>query len=68
VKLWTAVDMTGTFVTAGVTVQVCEMAAAGGVLGAFKVSRDRRRLSRRILMLALLAAVAGILLQNLTSG
>jgi hypothetical protein len=65
VMLWTAIDMTGTFVAAGALVQVAEMAGAGAVLGAFRTGADRRRLTRRALVFALLAAAGGIVLQNI---
>lgn len=65
VMLWTAIDMTGTFVAAGALVQVGEMAGAGAVLGAFRTGADRRRLTRRVLVFAVLAAAGGIVLQNI---
>lgn len=65
VMLWTAIDMTGTFVAAGALVQVAEMASAGAVLGAFRTGADRRRLTRRALAFGVLAAAGGIVLQNI---
>ena len=65
VALWTAIDMTGLFVAGGALVQVGEMAASGVVLGAFRAGGDRRLLTRRVLLFALLAAVAGIVAENL---
>jgi predicted hotdog family 3-hydroxylacyl-ACP dehydratase len=65
VMLWTAIDMTGIFVAAGALVQVVEMAGAGAVLGAFRTGADRRRLTRRVLVFAVLAAAGGIVLQNI---
>jgi hypothetical protein len=68
VTLWTAIDLTGLFVAAGAVVQVGALAASGAVLGAFRAAVvDQRRLTRRTLILALLAAAAGILAQNLMS-
>jgi len=67
VTLWTAIDITGLFVAAGAFVQVCMLAASGAVLGAFRANGDRRRLSRRVLLFALLAALAGIVTQNVLS-
>jgi len=64
VSLWTAIDMTGTFVAAGSLVVVLEFAAAAAVLAAFRLS-GRRDFARRVLLLALLAAVGGIVVQNL---
>jgi hypothetical protein len=64
VSLWTAVNVTGLFVAVGAVVQVGELSAAGSVLGAFRAGPDRRRLTRRVLLLALLAGVAGIVAQN----
>lgn len=64
VALWTAVNMTGLFVAVGALVQVGEMAASGAVLGALRAGGDRRRLTRWALIFALLAAVAGIVAQN----
>jgi hypothetical protein len=68
VTLWTAVDVTGLLVAAGVTTQVGEMSASAAVLGAFRAGGDRTRLTRRVLILALLTAVAGIVAQNLLKG
>lgn len=68
VTLWTAIDITGLFVAAGAFVQVCMLTASGAVLGAFRANGDRRRLSRRVLLLALLAALAGIVAQNVLGG
>ena len=68
VTLWTAIDITGLFVAAGAFVQVCMLTAAGAVLGAFRANGDRRRLSRRVLLFALLAALAGIVAQNVLGG
>jgi hypothetical protein len=65
VMLWTAIDMTGAFVAAGALAQVVEMASAGSVLGAFRTGADRRRLTRRVLLFAVLAAAGGIVLQNI---
>ena len=67
VTLWTAIDLTGLFVAAGAVVQVGELATSGAVLGAFRAAVDQRRLTRRVFTLALLAAAAGILAQNLMS-
>ena len=64
VSLWTAIDMTGTFVAAASLVLVLQFAAAAAVLTAFRLSRWRH-LTRRVLLLALLAAVGGIVIQNL---
>jgi len=68
VTLWTAINITGLFVAAGASVQVAEMAASGAVLGAFRSGGDRRRLTRRALIYALLAAVIGFVTQNLLTG
>ena len=68
VALWTAVNITGMFVAAEALVQVGEMAASGAVLAAFRAGSDRHRLTRRALILALLAAVAGVVAQNLMGG
>jgi len=68
VSLWSAIDMTGLFVAAGALVQVVELTAAGAVLGAFRVGGDRRRLTRRVLLLALSLAVLGIVAQNILNG
>jgi len=68
VTLWTAINVTGLFVAAGGLVQVVELAASGAVLGAFRAGGDRRRLTRRALLVAVLAVVAGIIAQNLIGG
>lgn len=65
VYLWTAVEMTGVFVAAGSLVVIVEFASAGWALSAFQRGPDAARLTRRILLLALFAAVAGIVIQNL---
>ena len=68
VFLWTAIEMTGAFVVAGAFVQVMEFAAAGAVLGAWKGDAGRRRVTRSAILAALLAAIAGIVIQNLMGG
>lgn len=64
VSLWTAIDMTGAFVAAGSLVVVLQFASAAAVLAAFRLS-GRKHLTRRVLLVALLAAVGGIVVQNL---
>lgn len=68
VSLWTAIEMTGAFVAAGAFVQVVEFAAAGAVLGAWRGDAGRRRVTRSAILAALLAAIAGIVIQNLMGG
>lgn len=65
VFLWTAVDMTGLFVAVGSLVVITEFASAGWVLSAFRIRPNAASLTRRFLLIALLAAVAGIVIQNL---
>jgi hypothetical protein len=65
VTLWTAIEMTGLFVTAGALVQVAEFASAGAVIGACKADVDQSRVTRLALFAALLAAIGGIVAQNL---
>lgn len=65
VFLWTAVEMTGVFVAAGSLVVIVEFASAGWVLSAFRTGLDAARLTRRVLLIALLSAIAGIVIQNL---
>jgi hypothetical protein len=65
VYLWTAFEMTGVFVAAGSLVVMAEFASAGGVLAAFRLGPDPVRLSRRVLLAALLSGSAGIVIQNL---
>ncbi|HET9204508.1 MAG TPA: hypothetical protein VFP67_15335 [Acidimicrobiia bacterium] len=65
VFLWTALEMTGVFVLAGSLVVIIEFAAAGWVLSAFRASPDAARLTRRIVLIALLCALAGMVIQNL---
>jgi hypothetical protein len=49
-------------------VQVAEFAAAGAVLGAWRGDAGRRRVTRSAILAALLAAMAGIVIQNLMAG
>lgn len=65
VNLWTALEMTGSFVVAGMVVQVVEFGVAGAFLGAYRASSDRKRLTRIALATAFLAATAGVALQNI---
>jgi hypothetical protein len=65
VTLWTAIEMTGLFVAAGAFVQVVEFASAGAVIGACKADADQSRVTRLALLAALLAAIGGIVAQNL---
>jgi hypothetical protein len=65
VSLWTAIDMTGSFVLAGAAVQVAELTAVGVVLTAFRSSPEPRRIRRLALIGALAAAASGIVIQNL---
>jgi len=62
--VWTAIEMTGLFVAAGALVLIAEFAAAGAVVGAYKAAFDRTRVTRVALLGALVAAIAGILIQN----
>lgn len=64
VYLWTAIEMTGLFVAAGVLVQVVEFGCAGAVIGGCKGYGDQRRVTRVTLVAAVLAAVAGLAAQN----
>jgi hypothetical protein len=68
VTMWTAIDMTGLFVAAGALVQVSMLIAAGAVLGAYRADGDHRRLTQRVLLFAFLAALAGIVAQNVLRG
>jgi hypothetical protein len=65
VFMWTAIEVTGIFVAAGSLVVIVEFASAGGVLSAFRAGSDKKRLTRRVVLIALLFAVAGIVIQNL---
>jgi hypothetical protein len=65
VALWTALEMTGMFVVAGILVQVIEFGVAGAFLGAYRDGSEPKRLIWLALGAALLAAVAGIILQNI---
>jgi hypothetical protein len=65
VFMWTTIEVTGIFVAAGSLVVIAEFASAGGVLSAFRAGSDKKRLTRRVLLIALLFAVAGIVIQNL---
>lgn len=64
VWIWTAIEMTGLFVAAGVVVQVGQMGAAGAVLGAASGRMDQRRLLRWTFIGTVIAVVAGVLAQN----
>jgi hypothetical protein len=65
VYLWTALEMSGVFVAAGSLVVTAEFASAGWALSAFRRSSRAAHPTRRILLVALLAAVAGVVIQNL---
>jgi hypothetical protein len=65
IYLWTAIEMTAWFVAAGSLVVIVEFASAGWALSAFRRGPDTAPPTRRILLIALLAAVAGIVIQNL---
>ncbi|MFZ0015211.1 MAG: hypothetical protein WAL25_13980 [Acidimicrobiia bacterium] len=65
IYLWTAIEMTAWFVAAGSLVVIVEFASAGWALSAFRRNPDTEAPTRRILLIALLAAVAGIVIQNL---
>jgi hypothetical protein len=65
VYLWTAVEMTGGFVASGSLVVIVEFASAGWALSAIQRGPDATRLTRRVLLIALFAAVVGIVIQNL---
>jgi hypothetical protein len=67
VNLWTALEMTGSFVVAGMVVQVVEFGVAGAFLGAYRGTSERRRLIRFSLGAAFLAVTAGVVLQNILS-
>lgn len=64
VWLWTAIEMTGLFVAAGVIVQVGQMGAAGAVLGAATGRTDQQRILRWTLAGVAIAVVAAVIAQN----
>jgi hypothetical protein len=64
VWLWTAIEMTGRFVAAGVVVQVGQMGAAGAVLGAASGGTDQRHLLQWTLAGVVVAVVAAIVAQK----
>ena len=64
VTLWTALEMTKLFVAAGLVVQIVEFGVAGAFLGAYRDDLEPKRLTRAALAAASLAAIAGIVLQN----
>lgn len=64
VWLWTAIEMTGLFVAAGVVVQIGQMAAAGAVLGAAAGRTDPRRILRMTLAGIAIAVVGAVIAQN----
>lgn len=68
VSLWTAVDLTVAFVLVAIGVQVSQFAAAGAVLGGYKVTQSRRRFSGFCLGAVLLMLVGAIVTQNLRGG
>lgn len=65
VTLWTAVEMTLPFVVGGLVVQVAEFGVAGAFLGAYRSDPRPNHLTRIALSGAFLAALAGIVVQNL---
>lgn len=65
ITLWTAIDLTGAFVAGGVLVQIVGSAAAGATLGAYRGTSSPGRVTRTALLIALLAAIGGVVLQNL---
>ena len=65
VLVWTAIEMTGWFVAAGVLVQIAEFGAVGAFLGAFRDSARPRRVATIAIVVSCALAVAGIVLQNL---
>jgi len=65
VWLWTAIEMTASFVVAGVVVQLSMMAAAGIVLGAVRSGIGRLRLRLRCLAAVMVAAILAVVAQNL---
>ncbi len=65
VTLWTALEMTGLFVAGGLLVQVVEFGVAGAYLGAYRNDPDPSRSTRVALAVALVAAIAGIVVQNI---
>lgn len=68
VSLWTAVDLTVAFVLVAIGVQVSQFAAAGAVLGGYRLTQSRRRFTWWCLAAALLLLVAAIVTQNLFGG
>lgn len=64
VYLWTAIEMTVLFVAVGSLVVIVEFASAGWALSALRPGPSDATLTRRVLLIALLAAVAGIIIQN----
>lgn len=67
VNLWTALEMTGLFVVAAVLVQVVEFGIAGAFLGAYRDDPEPKRLIRVGLIVGILFAATGIIIQNLLS-
>jgi hypothetical protein len=65
VTLSTALEMTGLFVAAGILVQVVEFGVAGAFLGAYRHDSEPKRLIWLAFVVAFLAAIAGIVLQNI---
>lgn len=65
VALWTALTMTGLFVVGGLLVQVVEFGAAGAFFGAYRNDPEPRRPTRIALAAAFLAAITGIVVQNI---
>lgn len=65
INLWTALEMTGGFVTAAAMVQGVEFGVAGAFLGAYRDDPEPKRLTRFALAAGFVFAVAGIIIQNL---
>lgn len=65
VNVWTAIDMSPSFVGAGALVQVVELAAIGSALGRFR-SRGVEARVRWVVLAGAGAAIGGIVLQNVS--
>lgn len=65
--LWTAIEMTGLFVAAGILVQVSQLAAAGAVMGAVAGGTPRPRVRRWSVLVATVLAITAFAVQNLVA-
>jgi hypothetical protein len=67
VYMWTAIEMTGVFVAAASLVLMAEFASAGWTLSAHRRGTGIGSKPSRVILIAVLLAVGGVVIQNLQS-